>query len=92
MKQWRMVSIVISLIIVLLIANFRSVYLGSSQIILQFKGFQCSFFHCSIQVKKRSRRNENVNEPSAASVIDLNGTAGQKTSKNANKSSVGEWI
>lgn len=64
MKQWRMVAIVISLIIVLLIANF------------------------SIQIKKRRRRNENIIEPSTVSVIDINGTAGQKTAKNSNKSSM----
>lgn len=92
MKQWRLVAIVISLIIVLLIANFRCVYLVSSQIILQFKSFLLFLFHYSIQIKKRSRRNENINEPSAASVADLNGTAGQKSSKNSNKSSVGEYI
>ncbi|KAL9986091.1 hypothetical protein ACROYT_G000168 [Oculina patagonica] len=67
MKQWRVVAIVVSLIIVLLIANF------------------------SIQIKKRSRRNDKVEIPSKASVVDLtdlNGTAGLKTSKNTNTSSV----
>lgn len=93
MKQWRLVAIVISLIIVLLIANFRCVYLVFLlKLYCSLNHFLLFLFHYSIQIKKRSRRNENITEPSAVSVADLNGTAGQKSSKNSNKSSVGEYI
>ncbi|KAJ7385398.1 hypothetical protein OS493_016480 [Desmophyllum pertusum] len=61
MKQWRIVAIVMSLIVLLLIANF------------------------SIQARKRSRGNDKMK---TSVVIDLNATAGQKTSQNINTSSV----
>lgn len=94
MKQWRIVAIVVSLIIVLLIANFRYVLRVSFQIILHFKSCLLFFSHLSIQIKKRRRRNEKINvesssKESVVDLTDLNGTAGLKTSKNANTSSVG---
>ncbi|KAL9986092.1 hypothetical protein ACROYT_G000169 [Oculina patagonica] len=70
MKQWRVVAIVVSLIIVLLIANF------------------------SIQIKKRSRRNDKVDIPSKASVVDLtdlNGTAGLKFSETKLHFTINSW-
>ena len=102
MKQWRILLIVLGLIILLLVANFRYILqvhfdLRKSYILFHQVSVLLFFFFCSVQISTRGRRNSsqvNVSDhkKTTSTVLEKNDTIRRKSKRKSNSSGSGKFF